>query len=251
MKIVLGTNIFGNNPRQEKALEVAVKLQQKYPEQINLVNFQLIEGKQELRSGFQVQYLDSYFINNNGNKLPYISEIFDKLSENSCDYFVYFNSDILLSEKLIKLILKGEYNSYCICRTNITTNYTPVMMNVVGFDVFAISADAWRQMPFHFSDYIIGKPEWDVHLATILKMYMPKCYFGNKEMLAYHVEHEGWYGSASDDATSHNQDLFKLRHKPLSERWFKYVHAVLLKRGHPYFTPLIDEQKIEDKHFIS
>ena len=108
MKIALGTNIFGNFHRQDMCMESLKRLKEEFPDIIDLYNIQSPNNTQEV-DGFKtitpLITTSKDIIPNCIKTKPMMKEMFGGLADlEGYDYFIFTNSDIILSNRFIKLI---------------------------------------------------------------------------------------------------------------------------------------------------
>ena len=114
-------------------------------------------------------------IDNNKKELPSVKEIFDVLAETDCDYFIFLNNDIILSNRIFKEIEDGV-ECYPISRMHIydidSLNDIPRLesYSVHGFDVFLVKKDSWLNVRNNFEDFILGRFYWDTYFATMFNL---------------------------------------------------------------------------------
>jgi len=256
MKLAIGINIFGCYKRQDHCIEVLNKLVSKYTNDIELYNI-TFENEKNYLLGFKhlpllkrtAKDVALYSISNK----PIAKDFFDILSEQDCDYFLFVNSDIMVTEKLIKLILKGEYETYCVSRHDVyeindlsVDKIMPFRIEIAGFDAWAVKKDWWIKNRDLFDDYIYAEALWDVFFSV--QMYNnSNCILCNKDVYLAHEKHELKWNEFSAEHT-HNEKLWKST--PYHERWHKFIYDYLTQRptwGH-FLYPLPDELEKEKEY---
>jgi len=195
-------------------------------------------------------------IDNNNKELPSVKEIFDVLASTDCDYFLFLNNDIILSNRLLKEIEDG-IECYPISRMHIddidSLDQTPILesYSVHGFDAFLVKKDTWLQVRNNFEDFILGRFYWDTYFFTMFNL-LCKCKNINKlPPVCFHIEHN----STSMENSIENyyaEDVFK-RNVLVNQLWFSYVQNILLKRptinNCKWYQPFSNEAEIEQRHF--
>jgi hypothetical protein len=195
-------------------------------------------------------------IDDNSKKLPSVKEIFDVLAGTDCDYFLFLNNDIIISNRFLKEI-EESIECYPISRMHIydieSLNDTPKLesYSVHGFDAFLVKKETWLNIRNHFEDIILGRFYWDTYFATMFNI-LCKCKNINKlPPVCFHIEH----GSTSNQdhiENYYNEDVFK-RNLLIGHLWFSYVQNVLLKRntvnGCKWYQPFENETVLERQHF--
>jgi hypothetical protein len=253
MNIAIGINIFGTCPRQQKCIEVLKKISLKYSN-VKLYNIFYPNEKNLDEAFIPLPLLNEKakdVIHNSNSQKPIAKEFFDILSKQNCEYFIFLNSDILLSPKFLNLVLEGEYETYCVSRHDThpiqsLENIVPYRIEIAGFDVWAIKKDWWSSNNIHFEKYIYAEHLWDV--AFTLKMYnLSKCIILNKEFYAAHEKHDIKWSETSPEAV-YNSKLWEKN--PLSIKWKQFIFENLIKRE-PYgqfLIPLENEKELEEKY---
>lgn len=261
MKIVLGTNLFKQYHRQDIAIESLRKLQNQFSE-IELVNLQFPDENYEYEGFRTIPKLtrDSREINKEGKKRkPWMREMFDLLSEEDCDYFIFTNSDIIISDRYIKEVLKStEYD--CIPASRLAIEdiksledpIIPIIYQIAGFDTYAVRTSWWKENKYLFPDYIYAEPSWDVHYVTLMFGY-GKTKLSNKwPAPTFHIAHacewEGWYPERA-----HNDLKFWQDHKEHGQIWNGWLFNYLFKRypDKHYYQPLQGEEQLEQQYWSS
>lgn len=282
MKIAIGINGFKKYENLEKrerfCIESILKIKSKTPN-IELYNvcFQdenisydgfitlnklTIKSNELIKEYFKHEGLQKEYqlrkneIDNNKKELPSVKEIFDVLADTDCDYFLFLNNDIILSNRVLKEIEEGV-ECYPMSRMHIydieTLDDVPKLesYSVHGFDAFLVKKETWLQIRNNFEHLILGRFYWDTYFFTIFNL-LCKCKNINKlPPVCFHIEHN----SKSIDSTIENyyaEDVFK-RNLILGHLWFSYVQNILLKRPTvndcKWYQPFPNEEQIERQHF--
>jgi hypothetical protein len=254
MKITIGINIFGYYKRQDQCIDVLNRLVSKHPE-ISLYNI-TFENEKNYNLGFNhlplLKRKAKDIIDGSISEKPIAKDCFDILSTTDCDYFIFLNSDILLTEKVIKLILNGDYETYAFSRHDCykiesLDKILPFRIEIAGFDAWAVKKSWWIENSQFFKDYIYAEHLWDV--AFTLEMYnKSNSFLGNKEVYLCHEKHELKWNETSLEAL-HNSKLWEST--PYHERWHQFIYTYLVKRL-PYgqfLYPLSDEAE-KEKEFL-
>ena len=195
-------------------------------------------------------------VDNNSKELPSVKEIFDVLASTDCDYFLFLNNDIILSNRFLKEIENG-IECYPISRMHIydieSLNDVPKLesYSVHGFDAFLVKKKTWLEVRNNFEHLILGRFYWDTYFFTMFNL-LCKCKNINKlPPVCFHIEHN----SKSMENTIENyyaEDVFK-RNLILGHLWFSYVQNILLKRSTvnecKWYQPFSNEEQLEKQHF--
>jgi hypothetical protein len=200
--------------------------------------------------------LRKHEIDNNNKELPSVKEIFDVLASTDCEYFLFLNNDIILSNRIFKEI-EDDIECYPISRMHIfdieTLNDIPKLesYSVHGFDAFLVKKETWLKIRNNFEDLILGRFYWDTYFATMFNL-LCKCKNINKlPPICFHIEHNG---TSSDNTIEnyYNEDVFK-RNLIIGHLWFSYVQNILLKRPTvnecKWYQPFPNEVELEKQHF--
>ena len=195
-------------------------------------------------------------IDNNSKELPSVKEIFDALAATDCDYFLFLNNDIILSNRLFKN-LNNDLDCHIISRMHIydleSLQDTPRLesYSVHGFDAFLVKKTTWLKIRNNFPDLILGRFYWDTYYATLFKLLTKAVFVNSLPPVCFHIEHS----STSSQNTIENyyaEDLFK-RNIIIGHLWFAYVQDILLKRPEvnncKWYQPFSNEKQIEEAHF--
>jgi hypothetical protein len=255
MKISIGINIHGAYKRQDQCIFVLKKLKQKYPN-INLYNITFSDEFNFEKDFIHLPFLNktaSEVVPNSCSNKPIAHQFFDILSKTDCDYFLFLNSDILLTEKVIKLIT-DQYETYCFSRTDVlSTNklseIVPWRIEIAGFDAWAVKKDWWITNSELFEDeYVYAEHLWDVFF-TLTMFNHSKCMLCNKENYIIHEKHDLNWTESSPEAT-HNSNLWNK--SPYGENWKKFIYENLIKRQPigQFLTPLDNETELEQKFLL-
>lgn len=282
MKISIGINGFKEyndlEKREKLCIDSLCKIKNKIPnitlynicftdENINYKNFitlnSLTLSSNKIikdfytKEGMEKEYeLLKNKIDNNTKKLPIIKEIFDILASTDCDYFVFLNNDIILSDRIFKEIT-SEYEAYTVSRVNIkdivSLNDIPELLEycVHGFDAFVIKRQTWLDIRNNFEDFILGRFYWDTFTATLLNLFC-KCKNLNKlPPVCFHIDHPNV--SAQDTIENRFCEYIFKSKDIINYLWFNYVYNVLFKRQSAgqckWYYPLQNEEQIEKQHF--
>jgi hypothetical protein len=133
-------------------------------------------------------------IENNKIELPIVKEIFDVLAATDCDYFIFLNNDIILSDRIFKQI-DNTHNGYAASRININDieklSETPQLLEycVHGFDVFVIKKSFWLKNRDYFDNFILGRFYWDTFTATMLKLLGNSKFLNKLPPVCFHIHH--------------------------------------------------------------
>lgn len=254
MKIALGINIFESYPRQDRCIEVLKKIKNKY-DNINLYNITFINEKNLDTSFFHLPLLERKakdIINNSKSNKPISKDFFDILSKQECDYFLFLNSDILISEKMIKEILNKNFETMVFSRHDIfplnslNDKIIPFRIEIAGFDCWCVKKNWWIENRQKFNDYIYAEHLWDVDFSLTMFNFS-NCILQNKQFFIAHEKHDLNWNETSVEA-KYNSTLWEKT--PYHKKWHEFIFSNLIKRK-PYgqfLEPLIDEKELEENY---
>lgn len=264
MKISIGTNYFGQNERQDIARQTHSVIQKKYPN-VKMYNIQFADDAENWNPDNTIENIHEYkrsskdILPNYDKKLPFVRDGFDILSKTDCDVFVYINSDILITDRLIKYILSTPdlqaTTSQRLDIKPINNLNEPILaerFEVAGFDTFIFNKQWYLKHRVLFEDFLLGKVYFDHAYAAIIKIFG-----GNHKILNYlpnHTAHifHGHQSHIDDDGNFHNKKTYENSlFKNLFYIWDDFFRYFLLKRPPMgrFINMLDGEIDLEKKHF--
>ena len=222
MKILIGTNIFGNNPRQDIARESWMHLQKSNIDTIRLLAVQYYKEYHDTRKAFlsdePIEYQDfkipvtfklekssRYLTGESEKDVPSIKEILDTLykeiaNDKNVTHFAYINSDCILTKNFVEYIQQNEVNAFAASRLDVEPfkHFKDIKdkgINVIrsepaGFDFFCFSKQWWKEYRHLFPDMLIGQPLFDVLYAGIIMLYGGKILNDPQKPIICHIHHE-------------------------------------------------------------
>ena len=265
MKIAIGFNLhYPLNERVDISQKSLFKLKKQFDIELLNLDFENsnIPNLNENIKHLPVLKEHSYHYTNGSKRdLPMIHDMFNSLYEysakNNIDYFIFVNSDIIVSDRFIKHILNTNFDTYCAARLAIgnikTLEEEPKEIShyqVAGFDAYAVKTKWWGEHKDKFPKYIYAISGWDVDYATKMKRY-GECDFCNKwPPMLFHIIHEEISSNQSPEL-DYNKNLLWNINKKDCDIWHDFLFNVLLKRkGSNYWTPFENEEELERKYFI-
>jgi hypothetical protein len=254
-KIAIGINIFGKNRRQDLCIDVLTKFSKKY-NNIKLYNITFNDETNYNENFIHLPLLKTKakdIIKDSKSEKPITKEFFEALSKQDCDYFLFINSDILISEKLIKLLSTTDLETASFSRADcyeITglDKIIPYRIEIAGFDAWFMKKDWYEKNSNLFRDYVYAEHLWDVDYAVHMFNFSKSKIF-NKEIYIYHEKHPLNWNEESVEAL-HNASLWGKT--PYHKRFKDFVYTYLIKRI-PYgqfLYPLPDEEQKEIEFLI-
>jgi glycosyltransferase involved in cell wall biosynthesis len=134
-----------------------------------------------------------------GVRKPIASEVFDLLArralEEGCRYFVYVNSETVLSQTMIDRIASGSADAYALARTDVGGGRPPEV-RLAGVDGFAVRALWWIANGWRFRPHIIGEGVWDNVYAAQLACHSRTTFVYDTGALTHERHEATWTSSA-------------------------------------------------------
>ena len=257
MKLSIGINIFKSNKRQTLAIECLRKLKHKncgvqlynicfekelYPTE-DFIDYPLLQKK------------SFHYTGNKEIKKPIANEFFDLLSETDCDYFLFLNSDILLSQKAINFISHKNFDSYIFSRheiqdlNSLADPLVPYKIEVAGFDAWAVKKEWWIQNKNKIPNCIYSEVAWD-NIMSMGLYQNSNSILCNKEFYIAHISHPiNW----SRETPEGKFNMKTWNNMPVSHKWDYYMQMVLFNRKPhgQYLNPLENEETLEKQILIN
>jgi hypothetical protein len=273
MKIRIITNTFGEYLRQTIAVDSWRILKNKYPDIIEIVDYQFVDEKEtydikykDLDTRFELGYSSYDFLDNPSKKLPLVSAILARgaIDLTDEDYIIFTNSDVIIMPILIEELLEKKYKAKAYSRLDIEPinsindviqqNIKPVRWEIAGFDTFVMNVGWYNQYEELFQGYFLGKHLWDVTYAGICKIFGDNQPLGNSYIPhTFHIHHGQdavmKWSPEHDHNTKINKDnpLDSL----LANIMFMHLKSNLIRRT-PWGAVLVpkeDEKKVENAFF--
>jgi len=246
MKILLGTNIFGNNIRQDIARESWMHLQKSNINTIRLLAVQYYKEYHDTRKAFindePIEYQDfkipvtfklekssRYLTGESEKDIPSIKEILDVLykeiaNDANITHFAYINSDCILTKNLIEHLQHNEVNAFAASRIDIEpiNNFKDIKdkgINVIrsepaGYDFFCFSKQWWKEHRHLFPDMLIGNPLFDVLYAGLIMLYGGKLLNDPQKPIICHIQHEN---VSHKDSVEKRYNENKIKNSPFNQ----------------------------------
>ena len=181
MKIAIFTNLYKSYHRQDLCIESLIKLKKLYPDILSLHNIAnppddpSMEDETQEYDFFTTHHClkRSSQDHDPDTHKPFMSDIFKFMGEygekEKYDYVVFVNSDIIVSDRVIKLLITDKAPCYFISRLNITDIETlddqtisPVdQYSVAGMDLVAIRPEEIKKIEQYMPDYITIDRDWE------------------------------------------------------------------------------------------
>jgi hypothetical protein len=256
MKLAIGIRVhYPQEDRHRHCIDVLRRIKRKFNDYVDLYNVTFFDEANLLQDFIHLPFLKKSSQTILGEistiRLQVASETFDVLSNQDCDYFLYLNNDILLTERVIKFILKGECDTYSFSRHDINPiltindDITPIKIEIAGFDAWCCNTRWWMCNKHLFKEYLVGQWQWDVDFA--LTMY--SCSNGeicNNAFYIAHEEHPRKWNTSSVEST-YNDTLWNQR--KYAKNWGEYVYSNLIHRlpSGQFLVPLPNEEQLKQR----
>lgn len=259
MKIILGTNTYQKYHRQDIAVQSWLKL----GIDVYDIQFTDTETAYKINNLSKLTRSSQTCLKNSEKRLPFVNDIINELSEITCDYFIFTNSDVIIMPSLLQHIEKTNPDCMACSRLdicdissfdNIKTEAKPVRWEIAGFDTFVFKRDWYLKHKKLFRDYFIGRPTWDVVYTGIMKMYGKEFEIGNgNPPFCMHIHH-GIAAVTTDTPEkefNNNNAKKSLADKFAGQIMSCYIRTILINRPQmgSFLIPLDNERLIEKEFF--
>jgi len=242
--VALGVNIF-ETPQWTRCKENLLPFKSK-------MSFYCLQHQEDKvnSNGFErlncIQKRAKNFIQLSNSTKPLVYELLDGLASVGKDYFVFMNSDIILSETAVEWMLnQNQYETACFSRVNIDPenqrNFE--VWAPYGFDVFFIRTSWWKSNREKFLSLpnTYAEPCWDLAYAATLHLNS-SCYYHNKIPIIYHIGHEGRWNVETLEG-SYSQNIFV--GLSVFKVWYDYFGKTVLSRK--YVNGEISSDRINEE----
>ena len=220
MKVLIGTNIFGNNPRQDIARESWIHLQTQYPDLLEFVALQfpfedstlttcseeLVEYQDfKISALFDLHINSRFYMDDSTRDIPSIKDILDILykkaqTDTTITHIMYINSDCILTKNFIEYIQHNDVTAAAISRLDIEPvnsfneikekGIGVVRFEPAGFDGFLYKKEWWDTHAHEHPEMFIGQPLFDVLYAGLIMLYGGKLLNDPLKPIICHIFHE-------------------------------------------------------------
>lgn len=258
MKIAIGTNYFGQYDRQTRAKGCLLKIKKQYSEvSIHDVKFndEHFAPSTEISTHPILTRSSRDMFPASKKRLPYINDIFDVLStETDADYFIYTNSDILISPKLIDYIKNHEDIKAMPCNRmdiypikSLNDNLIPYRWEIGGFDVFVLKTEWYKENRKYFEDFLMGSIWFDHHYAGVMKS-LTNDKLGNMfpPFVLHEMHNKNW--SYEDPEAIYNKKQWETcKYHNMSKRWDDYFASYLKNKRKNGFVMECDDEEYQSE----
>lgn len=235
MKIVIGINTYKEPGQLSLRQELCIKgLQKIKSKDIQIVN--LVFGTdsflyKEFDKTLKLQKSSQDFCLNTHRKYPLVTDIFNTLSKEDCEYFIFLNDDIIVQKQLLEEIKDKNFDCFVASRVDVEllsckTKYIPVNYNIHGFDLFCIKKQWWDKHKNKFPQMILGKYFWDTAFYVLCKKH-GKTKTLNK--LPYSIIHPIHSSVSNQDSEEHYYNQ-KTVPPDIMKAWFYIANNIITNR---------------------
>jgi hypothetical protein len=260
MKIVIGVNTYKEetsfNNREQMCVDSLRVIKQKH--NIELYSFTFFDEQFEINDFNNCHNLQD-IPNVTNRKVPFVNEIFDKLSDIDCDYFIFVNNDVAVSNRFIKEIERNNVDCLPASKLHFTKldsindkESIPQSLSVHGFDGFAIRSYWWKENRIKFKPMLLGCAYWDTYFYSKCQLYGECITLNKPPAVIFHLDHQSTSMEA-EPGNAFNEKNFVEDEDNINTRWFSYVQNVLLKRPTHnnilWYTPFTNEAELEKQYF--
>lgn len=208
MKIAIVFNTFESYHRQNVAVDSWRYLKKLFPDTVDLYNLQFSDEKDTFINPYPD--IDPKFVLSNSKetvkgaskKLPFMNEMFNMACKIDCDYFIITNSDVIIMPLLLEVINNTKDLQALACsrldiehidsfQRILAQQVKPVRWEIAGFDTFVFNK-TWAQKNHKLfqTEYLMGKPLYDVVWAGYMKIYGGNQPLGNGyPPYCFHLHH--------------------------------------------------------------
>lgn len=264
MKILIGTNTYKKYKRQDIAIDSYVHLSNKY--NCDIVDVQFVDensSNYEIRTEHVLER-SSLDVTSGDKKLPFVNDILNFLSVQDYDYFIYVNSDVILTNTIIKKIINEQPKCFACSRVDIADidsyesvsnqDITPIRYEIAGFDAFVFNTKWFSNNSGIFQDYLVGQPCWDQVYATLMRIFGDSLFANNFPPCCFHIQH-----SPTWQVDKHTPERI-FNHKGVEDRYLdrivfnifdNYLKTHLVRRSPAgrFMNVLSNEEEIEAEFF--
>lgn len=265
MKILIGTNLFGNYKRQEIAKDSWSHIKSVYSDKIDFRAILFADEynaddypDKKIRECYTLTRSSKDIIPESSKKLPVLKDILNKVydvssTDSNITHIGYINSDCIVTPNLIEYLTSHPTDTIAVSRLDIqevedfaqilAKGVKPSRMEIAGFDGFFISIDWWKNHNHLINEYLIGQPYYDQVLAGIISVTGGKIYNDATKPILCHVQHAiQWM----DDTPEKRYNDTTLKNNPFDHLCFNMMHFHLqynLLKRQPFGTFLKKDEK--------
>jgi hypothetical protein len=238
MKVALAVNTFKTDINRFRIANDSYTKLNSF-DNVDVFDIQKPGVKGEFKTIDKLERYSNDVIEGSTKELPFVNDLFNITADLDYDYFIVTNADVMISPRLIDHILEKDITAMSCSRldiqpaANIKDDMKPVRWEVAGHDTFCFKTDWYKKYSELFEDFLLGKPAYDQHYATLMKVFGNNDSFGNKNPAFCLHEHHGISAVTTKDVEQ-EYNLNQYNNSELAQTykhvWDDYLNEVLLKR---------------------
>ena len=259
MKIALAVNTFDTDLNRFKIANQSYEVLDSM-DSVDVFDIQLPSVKGKFKTVDRLPRVSSQIIPNSTKDLPFVNDLFNIAADLDYDYFIVTNADVMISPRLIDHILEKNITALPCSRLDvhpvkdIKQDMKPVRWEIAGFDTFCFKTDWYKEHSGLFKDYLMGKPYYDHHYATLMKVFGNNDIIGNKNPAFCLHEHHGMAAVTTQDVEQnfnkmqYNNSTLVQKYKSIWDDFFEQ-HLLKRKPWGSFRHEIENEAEIEHNHF--
>lgn len=238
MKIALAVNTFDTNLNRFKLANQSYEMLS-MQDNVDVFDIQLPSKKGKFKTVDSLKRVSSDVIPGSTKDLPFVNDLFGIAADLDYDYFIVTNADVMISPRLINHIIDKDITALPCSRldvepvADISQGMKPVRWEIAGFDTFCFMTDWYKEHSGLFTDYLMGKPYYDHHYATLMKVFGNNDILGNKNPAFCLHEHHGTAAVTTQDVEQ-NFNKLQYNNSTIAQKykhvWDDFFYKHLLKR---------------------
>lgn len=258
MKVAIAVNTFDTNLNRFKLANQSYEHLDKM-DRVDVYDIQKPGTVGKFKTIDTLARYSSDVVEGSTKDLPFVNDLFNIAADLDYDYFVVTNADVMISPRLIDHIINNNITAMACSRldvhpaSSINDDMKPVRWEIAGFDTFCFNTDWYKKNSNLFEDFILGKPYYDHHYATIMKIFGNNDSFGNKNPALCLHEHHGIAACLNKDVeyrfneNQFNQSKLVQTYKHV---WDNYLQKLIQRQPYGRFLKEINsEDNVEYQHF--
>ena len=259
MKIALAVNTFDTDLNRFKIANQSYEMLDSLKD-VDVFDIQLPSAKGKFKTIDTLPRVSRDVVEGSTKDLPFVNDLFNIAADLDYDYFIVTNADVMISPRLINHIIEKDITALPCSRLDvhpvkdIKQDMRPIRWEIAGFDTFCFKTDWYKEHSGLFADFIMGKPYYDHHYATLMKVFGNNDILGNKNPAFCLHEHHGTAAVTTQDVEQ-NFNKLQYNNSILAQKyrgiWDEYFKGHLLKRQPwgSFRNEVENETEIELNHF--
>lgn len=259
MKIALAVNTFDTDLNRFKLANQSYEMLSKQ-DNVDVFDIQLPSKKGKFKTVDSLKRVSSDVIPGSTKDLPFVNDLFGIAADLDYDYFIVTNADVMISPRLIDHIIDNDITALPCSRldvepvADISQGMKPVRWEIAGFDTFCFKTDWYKEHSGLFKDYLMGKPYYDHHYATLMKVFGNNDILGNKNPAFCLHEHHGTAAVTTQDVeqnfnkVQYNNSILAQKYRFIWDEFFE-EHLLKRKPWGRFQREVEGETELELKHF--